>query len=119
MSTKHTPGKWHTEEPFNVWSETGALIARVNCPMDPKKDDDEFDPPWEMGCANARLISATPDLYEACLAGMAYDREIESCANDPSKMATHHTAEGDTLDTLYLDWITKTEAAIAKAEGKP
>ena len=107
MNTKHTPGKWHTEEPFNVWSETGALIARVNCPMDPKKDDDEFDPPWEMGCANARLIAAAPELLEK--------------AKEMHSVASLHCLEclGNSHAPRFMEAINDLEAAISKAEGKP
>ena len=55
-------------------------------------------------------------LLEACKATERYDEAIKSCANDPKKMSTFCTSEGDDLDTLYLDWITKVKQAIAKAE---
>lgn len=55
-------------------------------------------------------------LLEACEAGVVYDEAIQECANDPKKMATSCTAQGDTLDSLYADWISKTRAAIAEAE---
>jgi len=59
------------------------------------------------------------ELLEACKAAIAYDRAINSCADDPDKMASYCTAQSDTLDTLYDDWISKSRTAIAKAKGKP
>lgn len=56
---EHTPEPWHIEnEPYNIWSERGGLIARLTCPMDPTKDGTEPDGPWDMGCANGRRIVA-------------------------------------------------------------
>ena len=43
----------------------------------------------------------------ACEAAIAYDRAIRACANDPDKMASFCTLQGETLDTLYLDWREK------------
>ena len=57
------------------------------------------------------------DLLEACEAGQAYDEEIQKCGNDPDRMASHCTAQGDTLDALYLKWITLTRTAVARAKG--
>jgi hypothetical protein len=72
---------------------------------------------YEEAEANARLIAAAPDFLVAARAAIAYDAAIESCANDPSKMASFCSAQGDDLDTLYVDWIEKSRAAIAKATG--
>ena len=68
--------------------------------------------------ANAHLIATSPELLEACQAGIIYSKAIESCANDPEKMASFCTAEGDTLDELYFNWINRCDKAIAQAEGK-
>lgn len=63
----------------------------------------------------ARTMAAAPQMLEACLAAVVYDDAIRSCANDPEKMTEFGTAEGDDLDALYLDWMTKSRAAIASA----
>lgn len=63
------------------------------------------------------IRNAANELFAACKAAIAYDDAIVACANDPSKMSTYCTAEGQDLDTLYLDWIEKSKLAIAKATG--
>jgi hypothetical protein len=63
-----------------------------------------------------RLKAENQELRGACEAALAYDKAIKSCANDPDKMASYCTAEGETLDCLYANWISKSIAAIAKAE---
>jgi hypothetical protein len=69
--------------------------------------------------ANARLIAAAPELLAAAEAAVAYDAEIQGCANNPDRMASHCTAQGQTLDDLYERWIALSLAALAKAGVKP
>ena len=70
----------------------------------------------ETAAERDRLKAINAELLAAAQAGIAYDKAIAECANDPDKMATYHTAQGDDLDALYDDWITKTRAALAKAK---
>lgn len=56
-------------------------------------------------------------LVKAARSALKYDAAISSCANDPKKMASFCTAQGDTLDGLYFDWITDAGAAIALVDG--
>ena len=56
------------------------------------------------------------ELLAACEAAIAYDSAIHACANDPNKMASYCSAQGDTLDALYDAWITKSLNAIAKVK---
>jgi len=40
---------------------------------------------------------------------LEYDKAIKACANDPEKMSSFCTVQGDTLDDLYLqmvDWAS-------------
>lgn len=60
--------------------------------------------------------AAADEMYGACRAGQAYDRAIRRCANDPDKMATYCTAQGDSLDTLYMIWMLKINIALALAD---
>lgn len=52
-------------------------------------------------------------LVDACEAALKYDSLIEQCSNDPNKMSSACTAEGDDLDTLYEDWLNKSNLALA------
>lgn len=61
------------------------------------------------------LLAAATDLLEAAQAAIAYDKLIRGAANDPQKMSSACTAEGDDLDVLYERWMTLSRAAIAKA----
>ena len=67
---------------------------------------------------NKPLIKAAPEMLEACEAATKYDNAIRLCADDPDKMSSYCTAEGEDLDRLYLDWITKARNAIAKVRGR-
>jgi hypothetical protein len=53
-------------------------------------------------------------LRDACFAAIEYDKAIRACANDPEKMASFCTAQGQNLDDLYLAWIGATRNAIYK-----
>lgn len=50
----------------------------------------------------------------ACEAALIYDLAIKACSNDPKEMASFCTSKGDTLDTLYLDWQTKSREALVE-----
>ncbi|WP_219114946.1 hypothetical protein [Janthinobacterium sp. UMAB-56] len=54
-------------------------------------------------------------LEGAAHAAIAYDNAIEACANSPQSMSSFCTAEGDSLDVLYTDWISKSRTALAFA----
>jgi len=62
------------------------------------------------------LLSRTAAGQVACRAALRYDAAIETCADDPERMASFCTAEGDDLDALYLDWIGKSRQVVATAE---
>jgi hypothetical protein len=51
-------------------------------------------------------------LAELTAAAIRYDAAIQSCANDPERMSSVCTAEGDDLDALYDDWIGKARVAM-------
>jgi len=53
-------------------------------------------------------------VVDAALAAIAYDKAINTCADTPDAMSSYCTAQGDTLDTLYADWITKSRAVLAE-----
>lgn len=45
---------------------------------------------------------------------LAYDAAIISCANDPDRMSSYCTVQGDSLDDLYLRMITLAGAEHAE-----
>lgn len=91
MESKHTPtpGPWHVSKHQNgrealIYGHDDFEVARA---CYPNRD------------ANARLIAAAPEMYEACKALIAY------CDTNPPM--------GDSL------WsVQQIRAAIAKAEGR-
>ena len=108
--SKFTPGPWKAVKKLNrigmadfevQYGEDGECIADV-CYEE----------------SDASLISAAPDMYEALEAATRYDDAIRSCANNPYKMASFCTAEGEELDTLYDDWVQKSRQALKKANGE-
>lgn len=68
--------------------------------------------------ADIRLMAAAKDLFQAAQAAIAYDAAIEQSANDPAAMSSFCTVQGDNLDALYDDWVSKARAAISKARGE-
>jgi hypothetical protein len=103
--SKHTPGKWRYEGPdcfsdFNILppnDTTGALAGVVN----------NGRPPAEV-LANARLIAAAPEMYEALQAWMDH-RSARMSSDDYS------TIPAGRMDEI----IRAAEAALAKATGEP
>jgi hypothetical protein len=53
------------------------------------------------------------DLARAIL---AYDQAIQSCADDPEKMASFCTAEGDRLDDLYFRMLELARFILSQPE---
>ena len=117
--TKHTPEPWLMAAPPSTGEHTEMVdqacneIATFKRPADLKR---------ARQCVNACAginPEAVPDLVEAAKAGIVYDAAVMECANDPDKMASYCTVQGDRLDDLYDDWIAKTRAALANVEDKP
>ena len=61
---------------------------------------------------------STAALIDAAKAAIKYDDEIRKCGNDPDLMSSFCTTEGDTLDTLYLDWQYKCRVALSQCEAE-
>lgn len=49
---------------------------------------------------------------EALSAANEYDKAIRQYANSPETMSSFCTAEGESLDKLYFDWISKSRKAL-------
>ena len=125
----HTSGPWW-------WPRLtdGAWLARIreDYPEEAHRSDEglrdyyadgrKYDVLWDhVGDAYEQfepLADAALEMLEAARAAVEYDNAIRACADDPDKMSSHCTAEGDDLDTLYFRWLTASRAGIAKAEGK-
>lgn len=118
----HTPGPWeeipqHGAGPmiahkYATGKQMNPIGLRLVCHILMRGNSMDEDQ------ANARLIAAAPELYAACEAAIAYDDAIAACGNDPRQMSSFCTAQGDTLDSLYEDWIRKSTAALARARGE-
>jgi hypothetical protein len=64
MPSKHTPGPWYADdldEGYGIWDATGALVARTHRGM----AHDATLLTAEQEAANAALLKAAPDLYQA------------------------------------------------------
>jgi len=97
--SKHTPGPWHTDIfSLQVLSENSLGI----CQLQAQFGSDPF-PNYR---ANARLISAAPDLLEALKMYELFANEAEEHGETPVSR------------TLLRAARSQARAAIAKAEGE-
>jgi hypothetical protein len=107
MTATHTPGPWRQDEP-------GSLLVIAG---EGKSKDDIVAGCWghseqryAEGVANARLISAAPEMLAALKAGLAaYSHSLDGC-----------DCEGDCDEAvaLGLQFGELAPVAIAKAEGR-
>ena len=109
MGTKHTPAPWRvsSESPRiikkdyrAIGSDAGFLIASTM-----GRDDSGFYASEQEADANACLIAAAPDLYEA----------LEDALIDFDNWAAH---EDNHPHEHLVAWAEKARAAIAKAKGE-
>ena len=105
----------HTPRPWNMQKrEPGDKTIFVSQPADgyhrlrAEIDCDDCD--TETAEANARLIAAAPELYEACKKA-AYGTHHPAC-----KCKREYSANPERYCTC---WVAMAQAAIAKAEGRP
>lgn len=111
--TKYTPGPWRVEDdPYGgkalmVVAEQGGMAALLCDPLSPATAIDR---------ANARLISAAPDLLEALremsnVAAAAI--RVLAALGQPALVMWENEVDTAIRDHFYV----RAEAAIAKAEG--
>ena len=95
VSTKWAPGKETLERPENAPSV--ALADFI-----------------------VQAANAHDALVKAAKAALKYDESIAGRATrgEYDMAGSHAVGEGDDLDALYLDWITKSGAAIKLAKGE-
>ena len=99
MGKKWTPGPWHASDAASIWNSDRT---------------DEIADAWDHGRgaratqANAHLIAAAPDLYEALEAAV-------DCGMVPKSTALNGGASKYSRQVLVADMI---RAALAKARGE-
>lgn len=79
-----TPGPWYIRERtggFTIWSDHGAVTSTTITPLSSRRAEGE---------ANARLVAAAPDLYEAL--EMVRDANESDPHIPPSALAKIHAA---------------------------
>ena len=96
MKTTHTPGPWIVRGGNVIESLSRVYVAKA----------------WmtdgEEECANARLIAASPELFDAC---KAFVKHIESLPDDTEKCRHLRLGLENRPGELLIE-------AIAKAEGR-
>lgn len=123
--SKHTPGPWEVyhDKYYDVWSvEGGGDVVADLWRLD--EETHNRHPHFEDDCeANARLISALPDLLEACERAEKLISAILSFYGQGLEVINWHlNGEPELLDNFIDDNSDGTElesirAAIAKAKG--
>lgn len=110
-NAQHTPGPWSTAPTQSDHGKTtciqdasGLIIAKIPWPSE---SIDE---------ANARLMAAAPEMYEACKAAVAYDDACEECGDDPYDRITYRNPEGKSIDLLRNEWINATRDILARID---
>lgn len=98
---KHTPAPWtlleNDSEPCQLIGNGTIHIADI------------FATDFPAGAADARLIAAAPDLLT----------ELEHTARNLRSMIHMLSVNTDAVDRKLLEsWLARTDAAIAKAEGR-
>jgi hypothetical protein len=125
--TKHTPGPWVVEKGTTViWSRNaydegtnnvGCIVARAAQPVSWKGSR----PTADEQDANARLIAAAPDLFEALEEYLAADDAMAAflLGADPKALGEMEwRGQHSERSTRRRNATTAARAAIAKAEGR-
>jgi len=119
MSGAHTPGPWSyswesdTRDWAIVTADGGQIVANVNTESGP--DTHSVPAMRQMPAeANARLITAGPDMAEALRLGAAYDDLLKSYAGPLPVLCDGDNAA---IDAAYDAWISATRSALAKIGG--
>lgn len=106
MSTKHTPGPWHTVSVYadqEVLTKEGALVAVVT-------------PVRCESTENARLIAAAPDMLAALLLITQADPCIAKTTDDEIRATMEDEGEEQEVRDQARAFLAA-RAAIAKATG--
>lgn len=104
MSSKHTPGPWELAEKFNcveVRAVDGPYIA--NCNQSAAID-------WRIKEANARLIAAAPEMFEALDTIGGLSRALRQGGPDPMDLQGLSDALEEAVDLA--------NSLVAQIEGR-
>ncbi len=108
--TKHTPGPWRVNEDYASVLANGELGLIASCaPQASRLTSEGGGPVLPEQLANARLISAAPELLEA-LRGLDVLLSDVACGRFPKP--------GSLRESDYATAARQVRAAIAKATGK-
>jgi hypothetical protein len=114
MSAQHTPGPWTAETTLLVDSQpiAFAIMANADCQGHPVAEVEGNTSCREPGewAANARLIAAAPEMYEALKAA-------EQFISNGIEVGFIRMPDADTPDPAH-NTLPAVRAAIAKAEGR-
>jgi len=127
MENKHTPGPWRVDGLFlnqlGVWASTGAIVAEIRLGShenadgtDTAMENDEYD-------ANAALIAASPDMYEALKACAAFVEMYtpNGVTEQPPRRFMEPADDSRAYALGYAEpqvFAAAARAALAKAEGR-
>lgn len=81
--TKFTPGPWFTtsKKPWRICADEGVIIGQAGMP--PRRmHKAAWEAAREVSHANAALIAAAPDLYDALVEILEYEGGAESALDD-------------------------------------
>lgn len=108
MKTEHTPGPWQHDPVWHlIYGPNKVEIAAIHAAVDPREKRRVN---MDTATANARLITAAPDLLETCKALLPHAVKL---------LEASEAIDGLTLSKVNLEWdIEHAQEAIAKAEGK-
>ena len=103
---KHTPGPWWVTE--SGVRDRGGYICHTRPAQHYPDQDERFEKETTERAANKTLISAAPELLDACMAMLEWDdREKDHAIDFNARMDLCRAA------------FDKARAAIAKATGQP
>lgn len=104
--TKHTPGPWSCDYgDFAVYCDTGAEV----CALTQGNHDDGTRIPTDEMEANLQLVTAAPELLQAC------QRLLTILVDVYEDDFYRH---GEPIEDAWPSVINEARASIAKAEGK-
>jgi hypothetical protein len=104
MNEKFTPGPWVCEKWGGIRGSNGRLVAKIH-PASIMKDGQEIQPYYDEVCqANAHLMAASKDMYEALKMAEFAIAQVPAMSEGVAK--------------LLIDVANKIDMVLRKADGK-